>query len=258
MPNSAQQAAQILVARRIDGSQGERLAENYRPTDINSALAIQNAVSEYWCDTMDDSIGAWKCGLPSPDKIVAAPIYTRTINSIAPVAVWPKENRARIEPEFAFFFGKDLPARAEPYTTADVDAAIVRTHIALELINSRYADPKSCSFPEMLADGLVNQGLFIGPEINSEHAKAASEFDITVDCANGERSKHQARHPNIHPRAPLYWLVEFLRTQGQGIIAGQAVITGSFAGVIELPLNTNIDIHYAELGTLNVSFTAKS
>lgn len=258
MPNSAQQAAHLLVARRIDGSQGERLPENYRPTTIENALAIQNAISEYWCETMDDSIGAWKCGLPSENKIVVAPIYTRTIDSVAPVALWPQKNKARIEPEFAFFFAKDLPARAEPYTAADVDAAIARTHLALELINSRYADPKSCSFPEMLADGLVNQGLFIGPEINSEHAKAASEFEIVVNCENGEHSKHQGRHPSIHPRAPLYWLVEFLRSQGKGIIAGQAVITGSFAGVIELPLNTNIDIHYAGLGTLNVSFTAKS
>ena len=41
-------------------------------------------------------------------------------------------------------------------------------------------------------------------------------------------------------------------------MAGQAVITGSFAGVLEVPLNTNITIEYAGLGAMEVSFTAKS
>lgn len=257
MPNPIQQAASLLVTRRIDGSQGERLPDSCRPQDLATAIAIQNTVSEQWCETMDDSIGAWKCGLPSPDKIVVAPIYTRTIDSVAPVTLWPQNHRARVEPELAFFFGRDLPPRAEPYTEAEVDAAISRTHLALELINSRYAEPKTCSFAEMLADGLVNQGLFIGPQVDSEKAKTAAEFAIEVSCGNGEHSQHQGRHPNLAPRAPLYWLVEFLRIQGKAILAGQAVITGSFAGVIELPLDTPIDIHYAGLGSLTASFRAK-
>ncbi len=251
------QAADILTARRIDGTQGDRLPDNCRPTDIDSALAIQAAISERWCDLMNDSIGGWKCGLPGPDKIVAAPIYTRTIDSIPPISLWPKNDKARVEPELAFFFGTDLPSRSTAYTPAEIDAAIVRTHLALELINSRYSEPKTCSFPEMLADGLVNQGLFIGPEVDAELARAASEFKISVTCSNGENSEHQGRHPNIHPRAPLYWLVEFLRAQGEGISAGQAVITGSFAGVIEVPLNTDINFNYAGLGNMHVNFKAK-
>lgn len=258
MSNPVQQAAAILVSRRIDGSQGERLPDSCRPQDLESAMTIQHAVSKQWCEIMDDSIGAWKCGLPSPDKIVVAPIYTRTIDSVAPAALWAKHETARVEPELAFFFGRDLPPRAAPYSIAEVDAAICRTHLALELINSRYADPKTCTFPEMLADGLVNQGLFIGPQVNCEAAKAASEFTITINSGHGESSQHPGRHPNLEPRAPLYWLVEFLRSQGQGIIAGQAVITGSFAGVIELPLNIPIEITYAGLGSMAASFSAKT
>jgi 2-keto-4-pentenoate hydratase len=261
MPNhesAAKAAASILVARRIAGEQGPRLPDTCRPADIESALAIQAAVTDLWCESQDDSIGAWKCLQPPPDKLVVGPIYTSTINTIPPVALWPKGDRARIEPELAFFFGKDLPARAEPYTAAEVDTAIVRTHLALELINSRYEDPASASFPEMLADGLVNQGLFIGPEVDAEKARQASSFQIRMECANGETSEHQGKHPNTHPRAPLYWLAEFLRSRGRGIQAGQAVITGSYAGVVEAPLNTDIKIHYAGLGVLEVRFTAKA
>lgn len=250
-------AASILVERRQKGKQGDRLPEHCRPQNVDDALAIQQAVTQQWCELLDDSVGAWKCSLPSPEKIVLGPIYTRTIDSIPPVALWPKGTNARIEPELAFFLGKDLPARAQPYTTAEIDSAISRTHMALELINSRYANPAQCIFPEMLADGLVNQGLFIGPQVNDERARDASEFSIHVTCGNNQVREHPGKHPNGLPRAPLYWLVEFLRSRGQDLVAGQAIITGSFAGVIEVPLNTDVRISYEGLGEMQVSFSAR-
>lgn len=258
--SKAQEAAAILVERRQTGAQGDQLPESCRPVNLDEALAIQTAVSERWCDLMDDSIGGWKCLLPTGDKIIVGPIYTRTIDSVAPISLWSKPSNpsiARIEPELAFFFGHDLPAREQPYTPADVDAAISRTHLALELINCRYIDPSQCTFPEMLADGLVNQGLFIGPQVDNELARNTSEFTLNVRH-NDEFSTHHAKHPNTHPRAPLYWLAEFLRSQGQGIVAGQAVITGSFAGVLEVPMNTEISLEYVGLGIIDVSFTAKN
>ncbi len=258
--SKAQEAAAILVKRRQTGIQGDRLPESCRPTTLEESLAIQAAVTEQWCEQEDDSIGGWKCLLPPEGKLIVGPIYTRTIDSVAPVSLWPKpsDNKiARIEPELAFFFAQDLPPREQPYTAAEVDAAISRTHLALELINSRYSDPSQCTFPEMLADGLVNQGLFIGPQVDSDLARNASEFGINLR-QNGELSIHHAKHPNTHPRAPLYWLAEFLRSQGQGIVAGQAVITGSFAGVLEVPMDTDITLDYVGLGKMEVRFKVKS
>jgi 2-keto-4-pentenoate hydratase len=78
-----------------------------------------------------------------------------------------------------------------------------------------------------------------------------------MTCANGEIIERQGQHPNTHPRAPLYWLAEFLRSRGEGIVAGQAVITGSYAGVIEVPVNSAIKIDYAGLGSMEVSFTPR-
>lgn len=254
---AAAQAAEILVARRVRGEPGERLPESCRPLNIEAALAIQAAVSDVWCEQMDDSIGGWKCLQPIGDKLIVGPIYTSTINTVPPTTLWAQGGRARVEPELAFIFGADLPPRTAPYTPAEVDAAIARTHMALELIDSRYRDTSDVEFPEMLADGLVNQGLFIGPEVDAEQARTASEIAIQIECSNGETSEHLGKHPNFQPRAPLYWLVEFLRARGQGIEAGQAVITGSYAGVLEVPLNTRVRLNYAGLGSVEVSFTAK-
>jgi 2-keto-4-pentenoate hydratase len=156
-----------------------------------------------------------------------------------------------------FIFGQDLPPRTEPYTPADVDAAIARTHMALELMHSRYADLNAVSFADNLADGLVNQGLFIGPEVDAEAARATAQMTITVTYADGTSSQHQGKHPNGQPRAPLYWLAEFLRQRGEGIVAGQAVITGSFAGILDVPLSEAVVIDYEGLGRMTVNFNAR-
>jgi len=245
-------AAQILASRRLKGEQGPLLPDACRPADLDTALAIQEAVTA----RLGARIAGWKCGLPAPDRLVVAPIYTDTVCSSSPCSVWTRAGRARVEPELAFVFGCALPARQAPYTPAEVDAAIVRTHLALELIDSRYSDAADADFADMLADNLVNQGLYLGPEVDAGQARAASEIALQLDSASLSQ-RYAGRHPNTHPRAPLYWLVEFLRDRGLGIAAGQVVITGSYAGVIDLPVGEEVAIRFGELGTLTVGFSAR-
>jgi len=256
-PSLAAQAAGILLERRVSGEQGERLPPECRPQNLCDSLQIQEQVSSLWCERMDDSIGAWKCSLPPRDRVILAPIYTRNIDSVAPVTLWPKGQVARVEPELAFYFDRDFPPRPEPYSAAEVEGALVRCHLALELIQGRYAEPSQCEFIELLADGLFNQGLFVGPEVDMALAASALEFSISVDTHKAPPQVHAGRHPNGNPRAPLHWLVEFLRSHGQGIVAGQAVITGSYAGVLEIPLNTPTRISYQGLGEFEVEFLGK-
>lgn len=252
-PPGVAKAARILAERRRSGVQADRLPEDCRPADLDSALAIQSEVTR----DLDASVGGWKCLQPPPDRLVVAPIHREDIHREAPVSVWAPEGHARIEPELAFVLGRDFPPRPEPYTREEVDEAIAHTHLVLELIHSRYSDPAAAEFPEMLADGLLNQGLFVGPEVDPEMAQEASELTITLSTRSAAPQIHQGRHPNTHPRAPLYWLVNFLREQGQGVKAGEFVITGSYAGVLEAPLEEPVRVLFGDLGELSVSFKAR-
>jgi 2-keto-4-pentenoate hydratase len=250
----AADAAAILVARRRSGEQGPRLPEDCRPADLNMALSIQAAITMQ----LGEPVAAWKCGLPTPDGVVLAPIYADTVHTVSPCPLWARGGRARVEPELAFILGQDLPVRAAPYTPAEVDAVIVRTHWALELIDSRYRDAGEASFAEHLADGLLNQGLFIGPQVDSEAARTARELSIRIDeGSRGAATVLEGCHPSAEPRLPLYWLVEFLRSAGESLKAGQAVITGSYAGTVDLPLEKDIAIQFGGLGTLTVHFAHK-
>jgi len=146
---------------------------------------------------------------------------------------------------------KDLPAREQPYTEADIDAAVGSVHAALEICASRYADPAACTIPEMLADGLVNNGLWLGPELTAPEAAA---FELRWQAGEQAPQTALAKHPNGHPRAPLYWLANFLRERGLGLKAGQAVITGSYAGVLTAPAGQSLQFDYAGLARFEVEF----
>ena len=250
---TAVEAATILAERRHNGAQGERLPDACRPTEVAAALAIQQAVSA----RIGDAIGGWKCALPADGNPVLGPIYAASIFNRMPCPAWAHRGDVRIEPELAFILGQDLPARATPYAEAEVDAAVARTHLALELIDSRYETPELVPFLEHLADGLLNQGLYLGPEVDAARGAASTTLAIELRSGAGAPVHLDGRHPATLPRAPLYWLVEFLRQRGQGLTAGQAIITGSYAGSVTVPLGREIEIAFGALGVLTVHFQAR-
>ncbi|WP_174873086.1 2-keto-4-pentenoate hydratase [Vogesella oryzae] len=245
-------AAITLAARRLSGECGPLLQADAAPQTLDDALAIQQAVS----DLLGNSVGGWKCGLPDTGKLVLAPIYSSTVAEVSPCPAWVRHGVVRTEPELAFVFAEGLPARGQPYRRDEVLAAISAVRLALELIDSRYhADPKP-SFLQSLADGLVNQGLWLGPVVDKAQALAADKLAIRVQ--QGGRDEMLAGvHPAGDPLAPLLWLVEFLRQRGEGLLPGQVVITGSYAGVVELQPGSPAMLQFGELGTLEVSFSAR-
>lgn len=246
-------AAIELARRRRAGLHGPRLPDACRPADLADALAIQREVSIH----MGDGVGAFKCGTPTDDRVVVAPIYSSTISTAAPCPVWAQNGQVRVEPELAFVFGRDLPAREQAYGHAEIESAIDKVHLALELIDSRYDDQAELTFADRLADGLVNQGLWLGPEVPWQQAHQAQAFAVEWSAGEGAVTTLAGRHPNDNPLLPLYWLVEHLRATGQGLRAGQVVITGSYAGTFPCPLDQDLNFAYGDLGRFTVRFHAR-
>ena len=104
------QAARLFIQARTSGTPGPRLPESCRPTDAGAAIAIQYRTLEL----LDEKIGGWKCGIPTPNGVMLAPITASTVTRTAP-APFPGK-KATIEPEIAFVMGQDLPPRATAYT----------------------------------------------------------------------------------------------------------------------------------------------
>lgn len=261
MTNSCQfsQAATELLMRRTSTKAAGRLAIEIRPTCIEDALFIQEQISVQ----RTDSVAGWKCLLPiNENQVVVAPIFSDTVNRGESCQFFadnsPKEQSAvRIEPEIAFILGKDLPARPQGYSQAEIDYAVLSCHMALELMQDRFAENSGADFYEKLADCLVNQGLFIGPEIDKAKAYQASEISIRVSQA-GNTQCFAGKHPNQYPQAPLYWLINYMGKRGIDFKAGQAIITGSYAGIVEVKFASQTEIAYLGLGKYSVEFSRLS
>ncbi|MDE2078383.1 MAG: 2-keto-4-pentenoate hydratase [Burkholderiales bacterium] len=249
-----QNGARELARRRRDGLHGPALDAACRPQSLADALAIQAAVSDH----LGDEVGGWKCGLPSEDRIVVAPIYQRTIHTSTACPVWAAQGAVRVEPELAFLFGRDLPLSDRPFEVADLAAAVSTVRLALELIDSRYDEGAELTFADRLADGLVNQGLWLGPELPWAEACGASSFDVQWGVVDQPAVTLPGRHPSDNPVAPLLWLANHFRQSGRQIRAGQAVITGSYAGTFACPVGPDLSFRYGVWTPFSLRFHARS
>ncbi|GGA66717.1 hydratase [Neiella marina] len=245
-------AAQELLARRVPGTKAGCLADEQQPHSIDDALAIQQAMLAVKPAT------GWKCLLPPAEgQIIAAPIFADTVQRGDQVELFEDNGKARIEPEIAFILQHDLPASEQGYSEEQVHAAVGSCHMALELMQARFADDCDASFFERLADCMVNQGLFIGPEIDKQKAYAAATIDLTVSQASGEQG-FAGKHPNQLPQNPLAWFINFMTKRGQSFKAGEAIITGSYAGIVEVDFDQQTTIKYDGLGEYKVTFSVKA
>ncbi len=249
-----QRAAQELAQRRLRGIQGDRLPKNLRPTTLEEAFAVQSRVREV-LEASGEAVKGWKCLMPPEGKWVVAPIFESGFYCSEPdvCAVRPFKEQAGIEPEIGFVFERGLPPQSDLYTKQEVLNALGSMHLAFELMRGQYASPQECEFPELLADGLFNQGIYLGPQIPQ---MPPADIAITLTVA-GNIEHIQGRHPGGDAFAPVVWLANFLSEQGLGIEAGQVVITGSYAGVLNVPFDQPVTVEYQGLGSIKTQFTQK-
>ncbi|KPB22146.1 2-keto-4-pentenoate hydratase [Pseudomonas amygdali] len=245
-------AAAALARARLEGVRLPSLPDANLPSSLAQGFAIQQQVGPLAGKT----VGGWKCALPPAGKWIVAPIYSDSIVKGERYPLAANADKARIEPELACVLAHDLPARVEPYTAAQIVAAISEVRMALEVIDCRYTDPQTLPFEQLLADGLFNHGLVLGEAITlPDSGRMPSELDITLRDATTERLNIKGRHPDGDPLLPIIWLANFLSTQGIGLQAGQVVITGSYAGVLDVPVNQPLHVQFGKAGSLSVHFS---
>ncbi|PMG28566.1 hypothetical protein BCU94_16715 [Shewanella sp. 10N.286.52.C2] len=217
-------------------------------------LADAHAVQQLMIALHDHAPLGWKCLTPREDgSIIAAPLLGQVVETQVVCQMKAVNGQALIEPEIAFLLRSNLPS-GKHYSEAEIDAAIGSTHMALELIQPRFSQGYKANHYERLADGLSNQGLFIGPEIEKAAAYKAAGINITMTQA-GIKHDYIGVHPCELPQNPMYWLVNYLSALGIELNAGEYIITGSYHGVIKVDMDTPLSVVYDNLGEFEVSFS---
>ena len=244
------EAAQLLLAGRTDANKRPgSLPEKLRPQSPEHAYAIQRAISAELGE-----IGGWKVGSPhkTGSEFTCAPLpATGVIQSPAELSSVDRG----IEAEVAVRLGRDLPARDQPYTEAEVRAAIASAHSAIEVLDSRYTDVDAIDPLSNLADSMSHHSLVVGPAMPNWQNVDLSKEQVRV-LVDGTEIKRRVANPAGDMLRLLTWLANTGARWAGGLKAGQVVTTGSWTGKEFTDPGAEVRISFANFGDAVVRFTS--
>ncbi len=246
--DQAEEAARLLCAARRGGEPIAELPTACRPQSDIDAYQIQDAAARQ----LGEAIGGWKVGAASPTTAAfCAPIYARMIRP-SPASYNAAELRLiAIEAELAFRLGLDLPQRAQPYDRADVTAGAT-LHPVIEVVDSRFVDPRVLARPLMLADNYANGGLVWSAAVPDWEKLDLSRTEMRI-TEDGEPFADSSMGAARDPVAALVEFANLMRTRG-GAKAGTFVTTGSWTGMVFTRHGTKISADFGSLGRVDIAF----
>jgi 2-keto-4-pentenoate hydratase len=222
-------AAQLVQARR-QRTLIEELESADIPADAEAAYAIQHKV----LSLSGARIGAWKVGARSPGAPAsAAPIDAELVHTSPARIEHAAFFRVLIELEIAFRFSYALPPRAEPYSRSEVFAALGSMAVALEIVDSRFAQWPNLATLAQLADSQNNGALVVGKMEPYDVVSQGFDFlspqlELAIDGAS--IVPPGTGNPAGDPRELLVWFVNHCSAHGHTVQPFWTVTTGSYTG----------------------------
>lgn len=164
-------AAALLSQAWREGRQLSEIPADIRPRNLLEGYALQEAfIKAYAAETGDREAG-WKLGVGSAAAMQAAgterPLVGRLLaghryDDGATVSVLCQAP-ITVEFEVAFVLGRDIAPGAAP---ADPMQAVASTHIAFELVLSRFINRRAVGWPSFVGDSVGFEASILGPQID--------------------------------------------------------------------------------------------
>ena len=257
-------AAEALFAAERDGVQTGLLSLAHPGMTLDDAYAVQAAFVERKLATGRRPIGR-KIGLTSRTMQQALGITTPDSGVLLDDMVFEhgvtvpagRFIEPRIEAEIAFVMG--APLAGAGVTREDVLAATEVVVPSLEILDTRILrkDPGTGAarlIVDTVSDNAANAGVVLG---NVRHAPDA--FDLRWVGAIVKRDgvvEETGLGAGVldDPVTSMLWLVERLALYGDGLVAGDIVLSGSFVKPIEAPPGSRFDADFGAFGNVSISF----
>ncbi len=220
--------------------------------DLACAYGVQRALRE-----AAGPLAGWKLGVTSRAKQVqvgvSAPVFgfLAGANSLDPGE--PLDTSAliqpRCEPEIVFVLGRDL---AGPHVTAtDVLAATAGVAVGIEVLDSRYRDYRF-SMADVVADNTSAGRFVVGTPV------PAAGLDLrlvgVVLERNGQVVATASGAASLgHPASAVAWMVREMAADGEGLRAGQIVLSGGLTAAVPVGPGDVVVASIDRLGTLELA-----
>ena len=244
------EVARIFMRARQTGERLDALPWRIAPKNFAESCAVMDAVDRL---VGDDIVGTKIAAKPGAEVVYAPLAAGRVFISPArvPRALTPSQY---MECEISFRLMRDLPARKEEYSEAEVFDALEGC-AAFELVDSRFRDLKSAMEKtpyEFYADHIANGAMVFGP-----FRKDWQKYDFTktrVSMKQGAKTiiEKIGGHPTGNPGKPAVVLAN-LRRRTTGLPAGTFIVTGSFTGFHPVELNQPVTGMFEGFGTMEAT-----
>jgi 2-keto-4-pentenoate hydratase len=154
-----------------------------------------------------------------------------------------------LECEVSFLLGRDLPARAQPYTQAEIEAAIEAAVPAMEVADNRW--PADAPDLLKLADSMGNGAFIAGPALQSWRALDLSALDVTLSLDGNVIERGSSGRILGNPLGAVIALANAQPLPAGGLKGGQFITTGTCTTPI--PLRTGAYVgDFGPLGALQL------
>src|SRR5215471_7619247 len=231
MPQDLSELAARLAKAAADRTPIAPLSDEIPELDAAAGYAIQALARE-----QAGPLAGWKLGVTSRAKQAQAGIrepvrgFLARANALDLGEPLPAGEliQPRAEPEIVFVLGRDLSGPA--VTAADVLAATAGVATGIEILDSRYRDYRF-TMPDVIADN-TSAGRFVigapvppgGIDLRLAGVVLEHNGDVVATAAGAAALGH--------PAAAVAWLARALAAAGEGLRAGQVVLSGGLTAAV--------------------------
>ncbi|MBN8629916.1 MAG: 2-oxo-hepta-3-ene-1,7-dioic acid hydratase [Rhodobacterales bacterium] len=263
-PQDHHAAALALLEAETTRSQIGLLSLAYPGMTLDVAYAVQAELIRLKLAKGRQVIG-WKIGLTSramqeqlkidtPDSGVLLDDMLFTNG-----ATIPKNHfiQPRVEAEIAFLMARDLSG--PNVSREDVIAATAHVAPALEILDTRIlrSDPatgKARIITDTISDNAANAGIVLGQDRHSVDTHNLRWVGAIVKRDGVVEETGLGAGVLDDPVTGILWLVHRLHRYGQGLKAGEVVLSGSFVRAIEAPPGSRFEADFGPFGSVTLNF----
>lgn len=258
-PSPLDTLAGLLADARRRGEQIQSLPPELVPPTSTDAYRVSGMVA----DRLGWEPLGWKIAGTTAavrERLgIDGPIYGRTFRRFA----YPAPARLRmtdlldplVECEFFVTLAHDLPARTEPWSMAEVVAAVGAVHAGVEVAECRFPAGALPPLAAILADGSASGRYVFGDAIEDWSAGLA-HVQVRLEVDGRPKRSGNGAEVMADPLNPLLWLAEERRRWGDGLRAGEMVSTGSMTGMLPVRAGQTVRAVFGATATVEIDFSS--
>ncbi|HEX5089437.1 MAG TPA: fumarylacetoacetate hydrolase family protein [Nocardioides sp.] len=247
-----QELADRLTKARTSITAIPQLSDDHPGLDLETGYAVQRLLREG-----RGPLVGWKLGVTSRAKQqqvgVDSPIYgflagDHVLDPGEPL-VTGEHIAPRCEPEIVFVMGRDLAGTRVSAT--DVLAATAGVAVGIEVLDSRYTDYRF-TMPDVVADNASAGRYVVGTPV------PPGGIDLRLVGVvlehNGEVVATASGAASLgHPASAVAWLARSLAGSGEGLRAGDIVLSGGLTAAVQVSAGDVVVATADRLGSVELA-----